>query len=115
MDSVGLRTSDRMNAPSRGMGHVLSNSGFFDFSHCRLFPLEYRSLIARGRARPISTIGAGRYSKGWPYSPVGRRAPRPSPHFTTVDRRLGRTGPRAMKNEATNAPDTEREERQWRT
>jgi hypothetical protein len=24
------------------MGHVLSNSGFFDFSHCRLLPLEYR-------------------------------------------------------------------------
>jgi hypothetical protein len=31
-----------MNAPSRGMRHVLSNSGFFDFSHCRLFPLRYR-------------------------------------------------------------------------
>jgi len=24
------------------MGHILSNAGFFDFSHCRLFPLEYR-------------------------------------------------------------------------
>jgi hypothetical protein len=24
------------------MGHVLSNSGLFDFSHCRLFPVEYR-------------------------------------------------------------------------
>ena len=28
-----------MNAPS---GHVLSNAGFFDFSHCRLRPLQYR-------------------------------------------------------------------------
>jgi hypothetical protein len=24
------------------MGHVLTNAGFFDFSHWRLFPLEYR-------------------------------------------------------------------------
>ncbi len=35
-----------LNAPSRGLCHVLSNSGFFDFSHCRVFPLEYR-LLAR--------------------------------------------------------------------
>jgi hypothetical protein len=44
-----------MNAPSRGMGHVLSNSGFFDFSHCRLFPLEYR-LPARFETIPSKPI-----------------------------------------------------------
>jgi hypothetical protein len=37
------------------MGHVLTNSGFFDFSHCRLFPLEYR-LPARFETIPSKPI-----------------------------------------------------------
>jgi hypothetical protein len=37
------------------MGHVLSNSGFFDFTDCRLFPLEYR-LAARFETIPSKPI-----------------------------------------------------------
>ena len=45
-----------MNAPSRGMGHVLMNAGFFDLSHCRLFPLRYRLPLRFDtiRSKPIS-------------------------------------------------------------
>jgi hypothetical protein len=45
-----------MNAPSRGMGHVLTNAAFFDFSHCRLFPLQYRlpTRFETIPSRPIS-------------------------------------------------------------
>jgi hypothetical protein len=59
IDSVGLRTSDRINAPSRGIGHALSNSGSSTFSHCRLFPLEYR-LPAR-----FETIPPGPARRPW--------------------------------------------------
>jgi hypothetical protein len=42
IDSAGSRTSDRVSAPSRGMGHNLTNAGFFAFSQLRLVPLQYR-------------------------------------------------------------------------
>ena len=56
-----------LNAPSRGLCHVLSNSGFFDFSHCRVFPLEYR-LPARFDtipSRPSSQALANTRSLGY--------------------------------------------------
>lgn len=37
----------------------------------KLTDLLQRSPIARKRARPVSTIGAGRCSKGCSYSPAG--------------------------------------------
>ena len=37
------------------MGHILTNSGFFDLSHCRLLPLQYR-LPARFDTIPSSQL-----------------------------------------------------------
>ena len=57
-----------MSAPSRGTGHVLSKAGFFDFSHCRLFPLEYR-LPARFETIPSrpSSQALANTSAPWAY------------------------------------------------
>ncbi len=53
-----MRTTVEGNSPSEREVmriHLRTNSGFFDFSHCRLFPLEYR-LPARFETIPSTPV-----------------------------------------------------------